>query len=167
MFCCIRLLVVKSTSALHLGKRYSKKSYLLKQRYLQCTWSNRILWSAWNMGNTFRILWVPLSYLAVHGASWVPWVLRVSQALFIQESNLLAYYSFCFSLETQELSTRHWRALLWLHKRKPGSKKCMKTVWGNVLQNSPLCVRVAGSLCTAYRPRLFFLSGLVASAPRF
>ena len=32
---CIYLLVVKSTSSVHLGLRYSKKSYLLQQKYLQ------------------------------------------------------------------------------------------------------------------------------------
>ena len=32
---CTHLLVVESTSAIHLGKRYSKKLYLLQQKYLQ------------------------------------------------------------------------------------------------------------------------------------
>ena len=34
--CCIRLLVVKGTCALNLGIRYSRKLYLLQQKYLQC-----------------------------------------------------------------------------------------------------------------------------------
>ena len=34
--CCIQRLVVKSTSCVHLGINYSKKSQILQQKYLQC-----------------------------------------------------------------------------------------------------------------------------------
>ena len=42
--CCIQQLVVKSTSCVHLGIRYSKKSYLLQQKYLQCMTFVELLW---------------------------------------------------------------------------------------------------------------------------
>ena len=38
--CCIQWLVIKSTSCIQLGIRYSKKSYLLQQKYLQCYYFN-------------------------------------------------------------------------------------------------------------------------------
>ena len=44
--CCICLLVIKITSSVHLGIRYSKKSHLLQQKYLQCSISHSITHTA-------------------------------------------------------------------------------------------------------------------------
>ena len=64
--CCICLLVVKSTSAVHLGKRYSKKLYPLQQKYFD-------KFQSWESATTKPRL------KACHRAKkWVPDIVRIS-----------------------------------------------------------------------------------------